>query len=103
MTTMWKNKADEITKFEGVCVSGTGDRGAFENRAKRSRNMKRFLLLLLAPFIVSPAFAVIDTTDAVAAITDGQTAVVAVLVALIVAYGAFLGYRMVKAVVKRGG
>ena len=65
--------------------------------------MLRFLLALAALIVPAYSFAAIDTTAAVTAITDGQTAVVAVLVALIVAYGAFLGYRMVKSVVKRGG
>lgn len=80
-----------------------GERGACENRNKRNPKMRNYLLTALA-LMLAPvaAFAQLDVTSATGAITDGQTAVIVVITALVVAYGAFLGWRMVLARVKRG-
>lgn len=49
-----------------------------------------------------PAFAVIDVSDATTAITEATTGGTAVMTALIVAFGIFLGYQIVKSLIKRG-
>ena len=64
--------------------------------------MRKFLVSLGAMFLSVPAFAQIDVSAATSAITDGQTAVVAIITALLAAYGAFLGLRMALRAVKRG-
>ena len=66
------------------------------------RGYKAVLTGLTAALAPGFAFAQIDVTAATGAITDGQTATITILIALITAYGAFLGYRMVKAAVRRG-
>ncbi|KAA9131966.1 hypothetical protein F3N42_07270 [Marinihelvus fidelis] len=66
---------------------------------KKGRSAALVLTAMVAPVT---SFAQIDVTGATGAITDGQTGVITVMTALIVAYGAFLGYRMVKAAVKKG-
>lgn len=58
---------------------------------------------VMAAFVSSPAMAVIDVTGATGGITDGSTAVVTILTALLVAYGLFIGIRMALRAVKRGG
>lgn len=60
------------------------------------------LIAFFGSLVPVAAFAQLDVTAATTAISDGQTAVIAVLTALVVAYGAFLGLRMVKAAVRRG-
>lgn len=49
------------------------------------------------------AMAQIDVSGATTGISDGVTAVTAILVALVAAYGGFLGLRMAKNAAKRGG
>jgi len=59
-------------------------------------------LAVLASVVSSPAFAVIDVTGATGAITEGTVAVTAIILALVAAYGTFLGLRMAYRAVKRG-
>lgn len=62
----------------------------------------KFMVFLLLALVSAPALAVIDVSAATAAIGDGETAVVAIITALLAAYGAFLGLRMALRAVKRG-
>lgn len=59
--------------------------------------------LLAACVLPTIASAQLDVSAATGAISDGETAVLTVLGALIAAFGAFLGLRMVMSVIKRGG
>jgi uncharacterized membrane-anchored protein YitT (DUF2179 family) len=71
-----------------------------------ARFRAHFVGLFFAVFFMLLAVnanAVIDVADALTAITDGSTAVVAIIGGLIVAYGLFLGLRMALRAVKRGG
>jgi len=61
------------------------------------------LMSLVALVTASLAMAQIDVTGAITGITDGSTAVVTILTALLVAYGLFIGIRMALRAVKRGG
>lgn len=68
--------------------------------------MTRFNVLMVAfvAMLVSiGAQAQIDVSGALTEITNGSTAVVAIIGALLVAYGLFLGLRMALRAVKRGG
>jgi len=60
------------------------------------------MLAVLALVVSSPAMAVIDVTGATGAITDGTLAVTTIILALVAAYGTFLGLRMAYRAVKRG-
>jgi len=63
---------------------------------------KSQVLALVASLSTAPAWAVIDVTGATGGITEGAVAVAAVIVALIAAYGTFIGLRMAYRAVKRG-
>jgi len=54
-------------------------------------------------FVAMPVHALIDVTGAETGITDGTAAVVAIITALLVAYGSFIGLRMALRAAKRGG
>ncbi|MCC6143398.1 MAG: methyltransferase [Candidatus Hydrogenedentes bacterium] len=55
------------------------------------------LPVIVGSLLAAPAFAAIDTTDALASITDAGTAIAAVGGGILVLAGISLGYRWVKA------
>lgn len=59
--------------------------------------MKKVILPALVGILSAPAFAVIDTTAAVAEVTDAGTAIAAVGGGILVLAGISLAYRWVKA------
>ena len=67
------------------------------------RYFKALIASLAIAMVSLPAHAVIDVTGATTGITDGTLGVTSVIVALIAAYGAFIGLRMALRAVKRGG